>query len=138
METQTLHRNIIQRLFGMCATKKPRDEGCWGFENQKIIVDLARAPELERPGGAIRIEGKTLPERLVILHGTGGGYYAFKNRCTHMGRRLDPVPGSEHVQCCSIGKSTFDYEGKRISGTAGKPVDIYTVSVEDEKLIIAL
>ena len=137
METKTLHRNIIQRLFGICATKKPLDAGCWAFENGKLVVDLDRAPELKDPGGAIRIEDKTLPERVVIVHGIDGGYFAFKNRCTHAGRRLDPVPGTQHVQCCSIGKSTFDYDGKRLSGTAEKPVTTYAVDVEDKKLIVA-
>ncbi len=138
METKTLQRNIFQRLFGISTTKKPGDESCWTFEDRKVVVDLARAPELGNPGGAIRIEGKPLPERIVVVHGTGGGYYAFKNRCTHMGRRMDPVPGVDYVQCCSIGKSTFDYDGKRLSGTAEKPVDTYTVSLEGEKLIVAI
>ncbi len=138
METRTLQRNIFQRLFGICATKKPQDDGCWTFGNHKITVDLNRAQELKSPGGALRIESTTLPDRIVVVRGADGGYFAFKNRCTHMGRRLDPVPGAQQVQCCSIGKSTFDYEGKRISGTAGKPVDTYAVIVEDGKLIIEL
>jgi len=138
METMTLHRNIVQRIFGICATKKPRDEGCWTFENNKITVDLTRAPELKSPGGALRVESKALPGRIIVIHGVEGGYFAFKNRCVHAGRRLDPVPGAQQVQCCSIGKSTFDYEGNRISGTAEKPVDTYKVLVEDTKLIIGL
>jgi len=46
MQNTTLHRNIFQRLLGLCATKKPSDEGCWTFDDGKIVVDLARAPEL--------------------------------------------------------------------------------------------
>ena len=137
MQTATLHRNIIQRLFGICATKQPSDEGCWTFEDKKVIVDLTRAPELISPDGAIRLEKKKgLSERVIVIHGMDKTYHAFSNRSSHAGRRLDPVPGAQQVQCCSIGKSTFDYGGKRVSGSAKRPVDTYTVTVEDGKLVI--
>ncbi|MBW1910262.1 MAG: Rieske 2Fe-2S domain-containing protein [Deltaproteobacteria bacterium] len=125
MQNATLHRNIFQRILGICATKQPSDEDCWTFENGKIIVDLARAPELGRRNGAIRLEKKNLPERVLVIQGDDGKYYAFKNRCTHGKRRLDPMPGIQQVQCCSIGKSTFDYGGKKISGSAKEDIDIY-------------
>jgi len=137
MQTATLHRNIIQRLFGICATRQPSDESCWIFEDKKVIVDLARAPELGSPNGAIRLEKKKgLPERVIVIHGNDGTYHAFSNRCSHAGRRLDPVPGAQQVQCCSIGKSTFDYGGNRLSGSAKKSVGTYAVTVEDGRLVI--
>jgi len=138
MQNATLHRNIFQRILGICATKQPSDEDCWTFENGKIIVDLARAPELGRRNGAIRLEKKNLPERVLVIQGDDGKYYAFKNRCTHGKRRLDPMPGIQQIQCCSIGKSTFDYGGKKISGSAKEDIDIYMMTVEDGKLLIAL
>lgn len=138
MQNATLHRNIFQRILGICATKQPSDEDCWTFENGKIIVDLARAPELGRRNGAIRLEKKNLPERVLVIQGDDGEYYAFKNRCTHGKRRLDPMPAIQQVQCCSIGKSTFDYGGKKISGPAKEDIDIYMMTVEDGKLLIAL
>lgn len=138
MQNATLHRNIFQRILGICATKQPSDEDCWMFENGKIIVDLARAPELGRRNGAIRLEKKNLPERVLVIQGDDGEYYAFKNRCTHGKRRLDPMPAIQQVQCCSIGKSTFDYGGKKISGPAKEDIDTYIMTVEDGKLLIAL
>jgi nitrite reductase/ring-hydroxylating ferredoxin subunit len=138
MQNATLHRNIFQRILGICATKQPSDEDCWTFENGKIIVDLARAPELGRRNGAIRLEKKNLPERVLVIQGDDGEYYAFKNRCTHGKRRLDPMPAIQQVQCCSIGKSTFDYGGKKISGPAKEDIDTYIMTVEDGKLLIAL
>ena len=138
METEALRRNIFQRLLGICATKQPVNEDCWVFENGRIIVSLARAPELAGRGGAMRLEKKNLPERVLVVHGDDGEYYAFRNRCAHAKRRLDPLPGSQRVQCCSVGKSTFDYEGKRVSGPAKKSIDSYAVSVEGDKLVITL
>jgi nitrite reductase/ring-hydroxylating ferredoxin subunit len=138
MATETLHRSIFQRILGMCATGKPRNEECWTYEGGAVIVDLAKAPELDERNGAIRLEGKNLPDRVLVIRGDDGSYYAFRNRCAHGKRRLDPVPGAQQVQCCSVGKSTFDYEGSRISGSAKKDITPYKVALEEGKLIIAL
>ncbi len=48
-------RNIFQRLLGIPATKKPRDELSWVFAHDEIVLDLNRVPELEEPGGGIRL-----------------------------------------------------------------------------------
>jgi nitrite reductase/ring-hydroxylating ferredoxin subunit len=138
MQNTTLHRNIFQRLLGICVTKKPLDEGCWTFDDGKIVVDLASAPELSSVNGAIRLEAKTLNERVLIIHGDDGQYYAFQNRCTHAKRRLDPMPGMQQVQCCSIGRSIYDYNGKIISGSAKDDIQAYPVIVDNGKLVITL
>lgn len=138
MPTTVLRRNIFQRLFGICATRPPSDEGCWTFENEMIIVDLARTPELARPNVGIRLEKRGFPERVLVIQGDDGRYYAFRNRCTHGKRRLDPVPGARQVQCCSVGKSTFDYAGRKLSGPAKEALHTYPVTVEDGKLLITL
>jgi nitrite reductase/ring-hydroxylating ferredoxin subunit len=132
-------RNIFQRIFGICATKKPEDEGCWYYENGKVIVDLSRTPELSKPKGAVRLEKtKDLPLRMLVFKSEDGRYHAFHNQCAHAKRRLDPIPGEQQVQCCSIGKSTFDYEGKVVSGTAKGNVRTYSVILEDGTLEITI
>lgn len=139
MATGTLRRNIFQRIFGICATKPPADENCWTYENGRLMVDLARAPELSSDNSAIRLEKKgNLSERVLIFKSDDGQYHAIRNQCAHAKRRLDPVPGQQQVQCCSIGKSTFDYEGKLVSGMAGGDVRAYPVAVEDGKLVITV
>jgi len=138
VETKTLKRNIFQRLFGICATNPPSDEGCWTFEDGKIIVDLERAPELAEAYGAIRLEEKGLPARVLVFKGGDGQYYTFQNSCTHGNRRLDPIPGTNQVQCCSVGQSIFDYSGKIISGSAERDVKTYPTSIEENKLVISL
>ena len=138
MQPATLDRSIFQRILGICATKRPSDEGCWTLDNGKIVVDLARAPELAERSGAIRLEKKNIPDRMLVIRGDDDRYYAFRNRCTHMKRRLDPVPGTGNVQCCSVNKSTFDYEGKKVSGPAKGGLASHALSVEDNKLVITL
>ena len=138
MESTILRRNIFQRVFGICATKQPSDEGCWIFKEGKIVVDLARTPELASPNGAIRLESKGLTERVLVTQGEDGQYHAFQNRCTHGKRRLDPMPGAQQLQCCSIGKSIFDYKGKHVSGPAKRDIQTYPVTVDNGKLVITL
>ena len=138
MAEQSLKRNIFQRIFGISATALPQDPDCWTYADGRVQIDLDRAPELARPGGAVRLEKKDLPERVLVVHGDDGTFHAFANRCRHMGRRLDPVPGTETVQCCSVSKSTYDYQGKMLTGAAKGPVAVYAVAADDGKLTIRL
>jgi nitrite reductase/ring-hydroxylating ferredoxin subunit len=129
---------IFKRLLGICDTQPPTDSGCWSFEGGLVTIDLSRVPELKNAGGAVRFEGNGLPERVLVLKGSDGKYHAFRNKCTHAGRRLDPAGGGSEVCCCSVGKSTFDFEGKNISGSAKNPATVYKVEEDSGKLIVQL
>jgi nitrite reductase/ring-hydroxylating ferredoxin subunit len=116
----------------------PKDKECWNYSAGKVVIALNRAPELSSPGGAVRLEGKGLPERILVVYGEDGGYHAFRNRCQHMGRRLDPVPETQTVQCCSVNKSTYDYRGNVLFGPARKPVGALPVAKEHDTLVITM
>jgi len=137
MDTPSTDRNLFQRLLGLCATRPPADQGAWTFDGDRVVLDLNRTPELASPYGAVRLEGGGLPERVLVVR-DGDAYHAFRNRCTHAGRRLDPVPGHECVQCCSMGKSTFDWEGRVLSGSAATPVVTFPVTAADNTLTVSL
>ncbi|CAK8716328.1 Rieske domain-containing protein [Candidatus Electrothrix laxa] len=139
MEIQFLKRNFFQRLLGISATTEPETSNCWKYTDGKLTVDLDKAAELKKRGGAIRCEGKHLPERVLVVYGEDGKYRAFRNRCTHLGhRRLDPVPGTNTVQCCSVNKSTYDTDGKKIFGPAPHPITLYPLQKDQEKLIVSI
>ena len=129
---------LFAKIFGICETDLPRDEGCWEYLNGEVRIDLEKAAELSKPGGAIRMEGKGLPERVLVVHGVDEKFYSFRNKCTHMARRLDPVSGKTTIRCCSVFSSTFDYSGKVISGAAKKSLKTFKVKNDDGKLIISL
>ena len=131
-------RNIFQRLLGICATPMPRDGDCWSYQDGRFILDLARAPELERPGGSLRLEGKNCPERILVIYGDDMQYHAYRNRCEHKGRRLDPIPGEDKIQCCSVGKATYDYEGKIMAGPAEGALTAYRVEMNGGKLVVTI
>lgn len=139
MDTKFIKRSFFQRLFGISETQKPEREGCWQYEEGKLIIDLHKTSELRNPGGAIRIEGANLPVRVLIVHDDNKEYRAYKNQCTHFGhRRLDPVPGTNTVQCCSINKSTFDSCGEKLYGPAPHSITSYPVEVIQDKLVIII
>lgn len=128
---------IIKRLLGICATQLPVNAGCWTYAGGKLEVSLDKAPELSQKGGAVRLEGPSLPKRVLVVHGQDGQFHAFPNRCTHIGhRRIDPVPGEDKIRCCSVGKSTFDYSGKRLSGSAKESLVPLAVESDGSKLVI--
>ena len=139
MEIKFLKRSFFQRLLGISATDKPKVDSCWNYTNGKLTIDLSKASELNAPGGAARFEGNNLPVRVLVVCGDDGEYRAFHNRCTHLGhRRLDPVPGTNTVQCCSINKSTYDVDGKKIFGPMPHPITPYPVEKSQDKLIVSI
>jgi len=129
---------FFRRLFGICRTPKPADPNCWQLEGTQLQIDLSRTPELAEPDGAVRLEGKPLPERVLIVHGRDDRYHALQNRCTHMGRRIDPLSGTTTIQCCSVGKSTYDYDGNLISGSAKTPLQPYPLQQVEGMLLVDL
>lgn len=129
---------FFKRILGICRTPRPADAGCWQVSDGKLSVDLGRAAELAQKGGAIRLEGGDLARRVLVFRGEDGAYHAFENRCAHVGRRLDPVPGTDRVECCSVGRSSYDYQGARISGSAKGSVRVFEVQQVEGRLLITV
>jgi nitrite reductase/ring-hydroxylating ferredoxin subunit len=136
--TKSYKRNPFQRILGIPQTRVPANADCWRLEDGKLSLDLERAPELAEEFGAIRIEAASLPHPVLVMRDGRGRFRAFRNKCSHGGRRLDPVPGTETLCCCSVGKSTFDYDGKVLSGSAKAPIDTFAVEVREKRLLIQL
>jgi nitrite reductase/ring-hydroxylating ferredoxin subunit len=130
---------LLKMIFGICETGEPGDGGCWSYQGGQITVGMKRAQEVMTPGGAIRLEGKGLPGRILLFHGLDGKFYAVRNRCSHIGgRRIDPSSERDRLKCCSVMGSVFNYKGDVVSGPARKPLTSYPVIAEQGKLIINL
>ena len=129
---------FFKRLLGICSTPLASDDA-WVVNDSKVTLDLRRVGCLAKSGGAVRLEGPGLKYRILVIRGDDGKFHAFRNRCSHAGhRRLDPVPGEGIIRCCSIGQSEFDYDGKRLAGSASDPIQPLTVTVETHTLNISL
>jgi nitrite reductase/ring-hydroxylating ferredoxin subunit len=130
---------LLKQILGICSTGTPEDADCWTNNGDHISVGLNRAREILRPGGAIRLEGKGLSQRILLFHGLDGCFYALKNTCSHIGgRRIDPTLEHNRLSCCSLSGSVYNYRGDVVSGPARKPLESYNVSVENGRLVIDL
>lgn len=129
---------FLKRIFGISETQPPSDDACWEYADQEIRLDLNRVRELDRPGSAVRLEGKGLPVRTLVVHGRDGTFHALANRCTHMGRRIDLLAGTDRLECCSVSKSTFTYNGEPVGGAARKHLRAFSVTASGKTLTISL
>jgi cytochrome b6-f complex iron-sulfur subunit len=128
---------FFKALLGICETPPLADE-LWTLERNEVSVRLGEAAALAAVGGAARLGGKGRMPSILIVHAGADEYLAFENRCTHAGRKLDPVEGKRELRCCSVSHSRFDYEGNKLSGLAKDPLRKYPVEKRGEELIVTL
>ena len=128
---------FFKAILGICQTS-PLDAGLWTAEGNQVTVRLDKTAALIPVGGAARLEGKGLVSSVLVVHSGGDEYLAFENRCTHGGRRLDPVEGKEELRCCSVNHARFDYQGNKLSGPAKGPLKVYPVERRGEELVVTL
>jgi cytochrome b6-f complex iron-sulfur subunit len=129
--------SIFKAMFGICETK-PLSGNLWSLEGNNVNVKLSQMPESLPKGGAVYLKGSGLSKPVLLLRTEDDRYLAFEDRCTHSGRKLDPVPGEAKLRCCSIGHSVFDLEGNVVKGWAKGPLTCYAVEQSDGDLIITL
>jgi cytochrome b6-f complex iron-sulfur subunit len=128
---------FFKAVAGICRTN-PLGDHLWEFDGNRATVKIDQVAELQSPGGAVFLQGKGLKQPVLIVRGNEGGFHAFANRCTHMGRKLDPVPGEPVLRCCSVSHSTFDYHGQKLTGPAKGPVTVYHSEVQEGGLVITV
>ena len=131
-------RGALDRLRGVPLTQLPQIEGAWTLQENNLMVDLAKLPELDELGGAVRIEGDVLAQPVLVFKGEDDKYRAIENVCPHAGRKIDPIVGTMTLECCSISSSIFDYEGNVLSGPAEATLTFYDISVVEEQMFITL
>ena len=131
--------DFIKSVLGICETKL-LDQELWSIEQSNVVrVKLSQMPEPCQKGGGVYLKGQGLHKPILLVRTEDDQYLAFTNRCTHWGhRKLDPVPGQRILRCCSIGRSTFDYEGKKISGPAKDPLTRSEVELSEGDLLVKL
>jgi cytochrome b6-f complex iron-sulfur subunit len=129
--------DFLKSLAGICRTQ-PLSPDMWDLHGSKITIDLNNAPELGNPGGAVLLQGKGLRVPVLVVRTPDRGYLCIENRCTHMGRKLDPEPDGQTLRCCSVNHSTFDYQGNKLTGPAKGPIPVYRYEEDHGSLIIKL
>lgn len=127
--------DFLKAVAGVSKTK-PLSPEFWRLEENKATIKVDQIPELQQPGGAVFLSGKGLETPVLVVRDDDGNYHGFSNRCSHFGRKLDPVPGKSVLRCCSLNHSTFDYNGANLTGPTSKPVKVYRTELKDGNLMI--
>jgi Rieske Fe-S protein len=83
-----------------------------------VAIPIDQFPELERPGGAIRVSLGDAGAVLVRFE-EDARYSAFSAVCTHQGCLVDPSPAGFRCPCHG---STYDHEGRNTGGPAHRPL----------------
>lgn len=101
---------------------------------ETVVVPFERYPELEAPGGVLRVV--TPGHGPVYLRRTEeGALVAFSGVCTHQGCTVAP---SRHGFRCPCHASTFDLEGRPQGGPAQAPLRRFEVKVEGRSAVLRL
>jgi len=129
--------DFLKAVAGICETDR-LGQDLWEFQGDRVTIKLDRIAELRGPGGAVYLKGKGLERPVLVISDNEGNLRSFSNRCTHGGRKLDPVSGEPVLRCCSVNHSTFDYDGNKLSGPAKKSIRVYQTELKDGDLIISI
>jgi Rieske Fe-S protein len=99
---------------------------------RRIEIPLASFPELERPGGKLRVESARGP---LFVRRRDEGFDAISAVCTHQGFTVRPAGDGFR---CPLHGSTFDDEGRRTGGPARRPLAKFPVERRGGALLVDL
>jgi nitrite reductase/ring-hydroxylating ferredoxin subunit len=129
--------DFFKALAGISETKA-LDTTAWSKEGSEVKIMLNKFSDLDEPWSAVYLKGEGLEKPVLVVKDDQGQFHCFSNKCTHMGRKLDPVPGEKTLRCCSVNHSTFDYSGAKLTGPAKGPVEKYECFQDNDLLTIKL
>lgn len=129
--------SFFRALLGRCDTE-PLSPDLWGVEGDKVRVKLSQMPQPLPRGGGVYLKEQGLRRPVLVVRTDDDQYLAFENRCTHAGRKVDPVAGEARLRCCSLSHSVFDLDGNVVKGPAKNPLKKYAVEQTEGDLVISL
>ncbi len=107
------------------------------FENGRIRIDLARAPDLLRGGASARIIEEQRRADIIVAHVAKKTYVALDGRCTHNNNGpLTYVRKARILHCTCWGHSQFALDGTVVAGPARKKLRTYEVQLAGRTLTI--
>jgi cytochrome b6-f complex iron-sulfur subunit len=103
-------------------------------EGPAVEIPLAAFPELERPGGVVKV--LTARHRAVLVRAEeGGGFRAFSAVCTHQGCLVSPSAAGFRCPCHG---STYDREGRNTGGPAQRPLAQFAAERRGGNVVLVL
>lgn len=108
----------------------------WTFQDGTLAIHLNHT-SLQQTATAARVEDETLPARVLVIHAQDGGFYAYRNECTHGGRRVEPTDDGTTL-CTSFSGSRYERDGTVVGGPAPSPLTTYPAEHDGETLRVTL
>lgn len=110
---------------GLMFMRPRKVEGAFGGRvNAGPVSSFPEGSVVEFPNG-----------RFFLIRTQDGGFLAFYQRCTHLGCSVTWQAG-ENQFFCPCHASSFDLNGDVQNPPAPRALDLFAVSIEDEKVIV--
>jgi Rieske Fe-S protein len=77
------------------------------IEPGRVVIDVARAPQLGRMGGAVKIVDPARKLQILVARPGRNEFVALDQKCTHGGGPLTYVHRHKHLYCTCWGHSKF-------------------------------
>lgn len=97
-----------------------------------VRLALRNYPDLNRPGGALKIRPVGTDQTYYVLALDGGQFAAVSPVCKHQGCTVDIAP--DRLECPCHG-SMYTREGRVLRGPTQAPLDRFAVEVSREGIL---
>lgn len=121
-----------------CCFTPDLGEESYFIDQDRIVIDLAKAEQLKESGYAAQIVNRDKNIQMIIVK-TGETDYAALNRlCTHGSQVVFYSSERNILQCGNANHSIFALDGQVVKGPAPRPLKKYETKLENNKLIVIL
>ena len=107
-------------------------------EQDRLVIDLGKAPSLGEVGNAAYITNEERSLKLILVRTGRREYFALSRLCTHGGQTISFNRKRGVLQCNNFNHSIFDLAGRIVKGPAEVPLKSYVVTLIEDKLMIAV
>ncbi|MDH3458713.1 MAG: Rieske (2Fe-2S) protein [Gemmatimonadota bacterium] len=103
-------------------------------ESAAASVTLSMTPDDIAPNSAEIFKFGSRPG--ILIRTSSGEFRAFSAACSHLGCIVQYRPDLAHIWCaCHNGH--FDLNGREIEGPPPGPLDVYTVNVRGDQIVVS-
>jgi len=110
----------------------------YALTNNILTIDLSKEVNLSQVGEAVKIKHSDIPNGLIIAHVEENRFEVASLLCTHRGVEVEYDHEQTNFSCASLGGSTYEINGKNISGPATKPLKDSEAALKDGILTIKI